>query len=381
MKNKIDALKADVEIPEVVQKAAKETFAKILAENHEQKEVVRVMSETDRKKKKGKKKWIALVAVAALAVGALSVSAGTNFAWFSSVEEEMFISEAKKDAMEKYGLGIALDEAVTQNGVTVTVEQAISDSKYFFVVLGIEGMDYSTGDQWLTFEEWNIDIVGGNIHENMGGQYLGVDKDSGKMLYLFEGYNRGVDLVGSTMNMSLTDITNNRRLTEEEMAEKPEGSFGNEVIEKVEGTWEFSFVLNGGGQELSYELNAQTGNPDITLSNVTITPLSIEMSTVHADPEQMLKDWDDPNGKDYNTGFYGFLMKDGSIVDAGAGAGGGNFNKSRTGRDEFSGFGTIVDLYEIEAILFHEVTDQPWSLSHPDPTVEDFIVVTLPAEK
>ncbi|MBQ8663172.1 MAG: DUF4179 domain-containing protein [Eubacterium sp.] len=379
MKDKIDILKSEVEISDVVMSATKETFAKILEEG-KQKENEKIQAMPAVRKRNGfKKRWIALVAVAALAVGVLSVGAGTNFNWFAPVEDEMFISESQKEALEKYGLGTTLQDAVTQNGVTVSVEQVICDSNYYFVVLGIEGVEYPTGDQWLSFEEWDIDIVGGDIHRGTYGQYLGVDEETGKMLYLWEGDMKNIDIVGKTMRVNMKDVQISRWFTEEEMAEKAEGSAPTEIINEVEGEWYFEFVLNGGSQELAYELSGPTGNPDITLDSVVITPLSIKMSSTHADPEQMLADWDDPeDGGDYYVGYYGFLMSDGTIIQASAGSGSGTFNKSRTGRDEFYGFGTIVDLYEIDSILFIEEGDAWDVYNKENPTVEDFVVVPLP---
>lgn len=377
MKNKIEVLKQDVVIPDIVRTKLDDAYDQILRE----------AAAPDNSggafmaKAKMKKRWIAIAAVAVLAVGSLTVGAAAHFNWFSPVEEELQITEAKKDALEKTNAGTMVEQSVTQNGVTVAVEQSISDANYFFAIISVEGITAPVDKQWLAFEESNISISGAT-HVNSYGQYIGVDQETGKMLYLWEGDIVDGDATEKMMSIHLENTIVCRPYTEEELEYQVETQQEvDNVLHRVDGVWEFSFAMDGSTDVLSYDISSPTGNPDIALEHVVITPLSIERSTQHVDPERMKKEWDDPkNGGTYEDGFYGFLMKDGTIYNASMGSGRGNFNEMLTGRIELMGFGTIIDVYQIEAMLFDDLTDDisVWDIENP--TANDFVVVPLPTE-
>ena len=385
MKNKIDILKQEVEISDVVMNATEETFAKILKENKKVKEVRFEMTEAKRKKKFGKK-WVAIAAVAVLAAGSLTAAAGAHFNWFSPVEEEMYITDAQKDALEKFALGTEVGDSETHNGVTITLEQIICDEHYFFAVLSVEGMDYPEAEQWIGFKEWDVDITCVGINRGTYGQYLGVDEETGKMLYLYEGDVREDNIVGQTMTITLNTPQIYRPHTEEELSfdEEP-GPIIDNSVKSYEGEWTLTAVLEGSQEKIEVTFDsAPTGNPYITLDSVILSPLSIERATTHSDPEKMIADWDDPdNGGEYNDGFYGFLMEDGTIQRGTGGSGSGSFNKSMTGRIDKGGYGTIVDIDQIEALLFIDVTDtaklmEIWDKADAgNATTDDFVVVPL----
>lgn len=360
-KEKMDILKEDIIIPDVVTDALESAYAKILEETAAPEQNGKVVAMKKKDRPGFKKKWIAVALVAVLAVGTLSVSAATDFKWYGLIKEAMFMTDAKEDAVEKYDMASVVGQSVTDNGVTITVEQTVCDADNFFVVLSIEGVEApASAEESIVFEHFNI-----SSSQNYGGEYFGVDEETGKLLYLWQGSLMGTNNLGTTLTMELGNLM--------------KCNYKLEELWRVDGTWNFQIPIEGSAAEVVKELHAPTGNPEIMLEKVTLTPLSIEYETSYNDPEQMREWWDDPNQPDEATsdGFYGFLMKDGTIESAYYGGMNSSAHPGFTGRTTNQSYGTVIDLDQIEALLFDNKTDDVIPGLHDEPTLEDFVVVPL----
>lgn len=353
MKHKVDILKGEVKISDVVMNATEETFAKILEEGKQKEnEKIQVMPAV-RKRNGFKKRWIAVAAVAALLVGTLSVGAASGFSWYEKIAEAMFVSDTEKNAVEKYGLGSEASLAVTDKGVTIAVEQTVFDSRAFFVVLSIDGVEAPTeANAAITFWEFNILTVPNAENYNNGGEYIGIDAETGKALYLLEG---SLPVDGNMLILELGEMN-----AEEFIASADGESYIHNELWRVDGNWRFEIPIEYNTVAIEGVYSDKPICSGVELLRVRMSPLAIEMEW---------SDWRATNE------FYGFLMKDGTIKDASHG-GTLNGDAQCDGVTTQYNYGTIVNIEEVEAILmFGAETD---NFDRDNPTIDDFIVVPLP---
>lgn len=350
MKREIrDIIENDVVIPDIVLQAKEEAFAKI-PDTDASKEMtdVALVKKTG---KRFKKKWVVVAMVAVLAVGTLSVGATSGFSWYEKIQEAMFITDSEKNTVDKYGLGSEPNLAVTDKGVTVAVEQTIFDSRAFFVVLSIDGVEAPTKENSaITFWDFDISTIPNAEFYNYGGEYIGVDAETGKVLYLWEG-SLPVDA-----NMLILDLG---EMNAEEPADDAEGIILNELW-RVDGNWRLEIPVEYNNVAIEGVYTDKPIYSGAELLRVRMTPLAIEM------------EWSERIALNV---FYGFLMKDGTINRA---SHGGTLTGDAQcgGVTEQTNYGTVVNIEEVEAILMYDVETE--NIDYDNPTVDDFIVVPLP---
>lgn len=355
MKREIrDIIEQDVVIPDIVLQAKEEAYANLPDNVESVAEDTKEIAGKRTRRKFGKK-WVAIAAVAVLVVGTMSAGATSGFSWYEKIQEAMFITDSEKNTVDKYGLGSEPKIVAKDKGVTITAEQTVFDSKAFFVVLSIDGVEVPTEEnEAITF--WDFSITGNNGEKsvNYGGSYLGMDEETGKALYLWKGsLPEGAD----TLIVELGEMN----AEEPAVPDDGESIILNELW-RVDGNWKLEIPVEYVEHEIAFNLREVTGKAGAPLGDVLITPLSIECQATYA------------------GGFYGFLMKDGSIkpADFGGGGMGASTDEDFYGWKIWQNFGTVVDIDQIEAILFVDITDDLETIDFDNPTVDDFIVVPLP---
>lgn len=351
----LNVIENDVEIPEIVLKATEKAFAQIPddAPAHTKGTVVTL----NERKPKFKKRWIALVAVAILVIGTLSVGATNGFKWHPQLAEELFVTDAEKDVAEKYNLENTQNMSVTDKGVTITVEQTLSDSEVFYVVLSVEGKaEPQSAHQFITFKDFLVTSKDGVKSKNYGGSYMGTDVETGKMLYLWEGLLPESETAKDTLVLELGNLANM------ELEENPEDNgYDFNEIWSVDGQWNFEIPLEGGTIEMDYVYSNKPVYSGVELLRAKVTPLALEL------------EWSEPSGINE---FYGYLMSDGSVKSASHGGIG-------PGEPQFGGvvttyqYSTIVDVEQVEAILLWDMEKEP-DAREKSQSAEDFIVIPLP---
>lgn len=137
----IKILQEPVDIPDIVQERAQEAFAAIHQETQRQNR-----PEVPAGRRKSKKRlWLAAAAAAAL-VGTVSVGAAVYQRWWSKGLEETFhVSEEQMQEMDGNGTSSAINQAVTDQGVTITAVQSIVDNYYAHLAFKVEGFDLPEG--------------------------------------------------------------------------------------------------------------------------------------------------------------------------------------------------------------------------------------------
>ena len=374
-REKIDVLKDEVKIPDIVMEAAEDAFSQIAREASGTDKMGIASkcqkNDTDKfsfakknnkeiempiKKKSGfKKKWVAAAMVAVLAVATLTVGAATDFQWFKAYTEALEISEEDKALIEKYSMGDSIDQSVTDNDITITLEEYICDRNAAYVIYSIEGIDAPTEGQTLR-------LGGDGTHAgrvvNKSMQYLGQDADTGKLLYMES------ILTSATGNMASGYMFSNFtsvEIWEDTMAART-------ASWSAEGEWNFKVQLAENTAVTNYTAEFSLQGKDAVLKEVTLSPISIKY-TVEYDGDYYYgaresKDWDA-----YEVDCYGFKMKDGSIEAIM----GGGYGQNRLVSTSGCHFGKVINVEQIESLLFRNNTYD----ASDDITLEDFVEVPL----
>ena len=123
MKDVLDTLKKDVEIPDVVNKKADEAFKKIYAEceSGENKKTENIQP------KRYHTKRITVLAAAVVALCAVTAAAAV-VRWSHSLSDGLQASEEQMKQLESNGMNTFVEQPCTVNGVTVTAVQSITDN-------------------------------------------------------------------------------------------------------------------------------------------------------------------------------------------------------------------------------------------------------------
>ncbi|MGN0495739.1 MAG: DUF4179 domain-containing protein, partial [Lachnospiraceae bacterium] len=137
----IEQLKKEVDIPEIVKNRADETFNKIKNENGE------VIQMPNKKLFRRMNKAAACAVIGILTCGVISVGATAYYKWNKGLEEYYQVEEEDKTQIEESGLADFPDLSVTDQGVTVTLEESVVDNYYAYVTLKVEGYDVPEGMQ------------------------------------------------------------------------------------------------------------------------------------------------------------------------------------------------------------------------------------------
>ena len=352
----IDILKDEVVIPEVVTNAAEDAFAKILCDTARAEQN---STEVALMKKPGtglKKRWIAIAIVAVLAVGTLTVGAATNFQWFHLMTEELKISENEKAMIEKYNMGANIAQSVTDNGITITLEEYICDRRAAYVIYSIEGIDAPKEGQWL--------VLGGEGSHagntvNRSGKYLGKDTETGKLLYMesiLTSSNGRMDSGYMFANFTSVEIGEEQSL---------------ETVWSKEGQWDFKVKLEENTSVREYQAADITiGNDDILLKSVTVSPVSIEYVTAYSKEYYDKACADEENRNSYRADCYGYKMKDGTIEEISGGGSSGGMGLTVTATFHYA---HIIDIDQAESLLFRGDAFN----SDDGITSEDFIEIPL----
>lgn len=360
-REKIDILREEIKIPEVVVDAAEDAFAQIAQEvsMSQKSEVTKV------KRKPGfKKKWFAIAMVAVLAIGTLSVGAATNFQWFKAYTDVLEISEEEKALIEKYSMGAGVGQSVTDNDITITLEEYICDRRAAFIIFSIEGIDAPAEGQ-------RLHLGGDGSHAghvtNGSSKYLGQDPDTGKLLYMESILTSSTgQMVSGYMFANFTSV----EIWEEEGIYEP-------ILSK-EGQWDFKVKLEETKGTKTYTTDTPVKGEDASLKEVTISPISMEYvveysSDYYYSVVEAEKENDDIIWMDYVVDFYGFMMKDGSI-ERPSGGGGSQWRMIATSE---CSFGKVIDVEQIESLLFFSEDYN----SDDGVTAEDFVEVPLTSLK
>lgn len=298
----MSVLQSDIVIPEIVQKKADMAFRKIRESN-----AINNENATGRPKnvtvKKGsrrhmKKRGIAIfIAAAVLALGSITVLAAYQN-WNKSLSEEFRISEEQKEELQEEGAVAFAMQSQTQNGVTVTACQSITDNYFAHLSFRVEGYDLPKDAQGNyaepCFEHINIKVDGGTDYNMSASFYNGlVTGPDGRAVYA-DGSPIDYDAPGS-LERFVQDDGSLEYLITLSSAKGEKGYFLNKEVSvefenlgtvskaeylrehEVAGKWSFQWNLQGTDNRKEYTPDEPLGDTGATVIKAEISPISMHV--------------------------------------------------------------------------------------------------------
>ena len=119
-RTKIEILREEITIPQIVQQKADSAYAMLREQNH----------------KAGKtrmKKTLPLVAVAVMLAAGAFAAAGTK--WNAGISGKWQVEEPQKESLQEEGAVSFAMQSQTMNGVTITADQTEEEEQYYTEVL------------------------------------------------------------------------------------------------------------------------------------------------------------------------------------------------------------------------------------------------------
>lgn len=343
--DRLDVLKKDVVIPEIVRIKADEAFDKIKAETAENK-----------RKSLRKRKRTVFIAVAAAAV--LSVSAAAAYMnWSRGIDGMLNTDETQKGTAVQTGLADFPGVSAENGGVKITTQQSIVDNNYALISLKVDGVRIERGEE-PRFENITLTVGGETVgyESGFGGSFTGGgDSDSavgedGSMEYMIMiSANYEGQLVDKNAHIELENFGIYKDKTT--------------LLKSVEGKWEMDWTLKGNESIYKAEIDKPVGNSGLTVKSVEISPISIK--AVYDCPKQITYETvvDGATGEEETVESYlhpaelvGVGLKDGTLLtDITQGMGEAGYINDNEFAEKFA-VNTILDADKIETVLIADLT-------------------------
>ncbi|MDE6606534.1 MAG: DUF4179 domain-containing protein [Lachnospiraceae bacterium] len=387
--NTIENLQREIVIPEIVQQKANLAFAQIKNEYaHTYRKPV--------KRIKRKAVW-ASISAAALMLGAMSVYATTYFHWGGGIEEHLHAAESQKQFLEEKQIASPVYSSVTDNGITVTMLQTITDNRFTYLSFKVEGYEPEEGIQ-PAFEYKTIEIDGDHSFSIFMSEFSdGLRLDENRNFTYLDGSPAKENLDGSIISKYIAEDGSMEYMMllmsvndSESLIGKPVhlefhnlGSVKHaEFSPELEGSWVFDFTLGGSDEVRSCELSEILGNSGSTVIEAEISPISLHVA-YHMPLQEVPIDGVDENGNAIQSSTFkeapkltGVRLKDGTMLTEITGGGGSEGYSDGNNDIYHADYATncIIDPTQVDALLFiKSIPDGDTPL-----TEENLYIVPLP---
>lgn len=362
----IELLQKDIAIPEIVQRKANLALEQIKKEGGE-KQVYNI----------GKKKWrtvgIAAAAITAL-LGTMTVCAAVYFQWGKGLEEHLNANKQQKEFLEEQEIAAPVNNSITENGITITAQQSIVDSRFAHFSFKIEGYQAEEGVQ-PDFENIVVKIDGKAAYSMMEGSFFnGLRLDENKQFFYMDGTPAKENSDGSVVeqytaadgSMEYILFLANDEADGNWIGKTLNLEFHNlGSVEKavyspdIEGTWVLEFPLKGSDAVRHCTLSEPLGDSGAIVIEAEISPISLyaaydmPMRTIEIDGV-------DENGQPIKSSTFaeapqlsGVRLKDGTLL-AGITSGGSEGYGTENTEIYKAAFATdhIIDPAQVDALLF-----------------------------
>lgn len=375
-------LQSDIVIPEIVQQKANMAFDQIRQAEPKIK--------NRRKPRMRKRGMTALIAAAVLALGGVTVFAAYRN-WSKGLSDSLRISQEQKEELEEESAVAFAMQSETQNGVTVTAQQSITDNYFAHLSFRVEGYDLPKDAQGNydepCFENINITVDGGTDYNMLGASFYDglVTGPEGRVVYA-DGSPIDYDAPGSFARYVQEDgsleylitLYNGKKgyfLNKEVCVELENlGTVSKALYEReheVRGTWNFRWNLQGTDSTKEYHLNEPLGDTGATMVYAEISPISMHVEHYFPYQERTETGFDQDGNPIESTGYVeapplaGVQLKDGTVYSylcsGGAGGYGGADNKEIY-RETYAN-DRIIDTDAVAYLLFRKEIDGLYSES------------------
>lgn len=377
--NTLDILQQEVDIPDVVQNRANQAFDKICKDGIERGGEDHIAAgnrqETRRISRLPKKRIILVAAIITLVMATVTVAAA-YLRWGKSISEGMRATEEQRVQMEESNMVTFVNQSCTDQGITITAVQSITDNYFTHLVFKVEGYEVEEGAQ-PGFETIEISVDGENDFSWGGGFYDGlVEGLDGRAVHA-DGTPVEMDENGMVIDYVMEDGSLEYHLIMAKSGDK--GFFLNKPIhveiknlgtlwkaeyyEDITGTWTFDWDLQGSATMRECEPNVPLSNDEKrgTVVKAEISPISLR---AEVDDASYL----------YPPELSGVKLKDGTLYPfLYQGPGRMDFEEDSNLHISAFAIDRIIDIDQVESLLFvksYNDDDSPM-------TEENFYVVPL----
>ena len=319
-----------------------------------------------------KKSMWPTVAVVALVIGTVSVSAATYMQWSKGLEERLQVTTEQRRKLERNQMASFVGQSVTQGNVTVTAQQCIVDNYFAHLSFKIEGYKVEDGNQ-PGFSDTNI-IVGDNANHTGGWSAS-----------FYDGLLSGAD--GTAIHADGTPLKDGEIISytmkdgsleyHVDMMSETKGAFLNQPIHvelkdlgiysgkaedvavEAEGTWSFDWVLTGSDEMKKYTLNIPLENSGATVLQAELSPISASVTYQFPRQKETEKATDE-NGEEITHTYYkeppiltGVRLKDGTIYKGISGSGiSGYISDDSDLYRNTAALERVIDVDQVESLVF-----------------------------
>ena len=378
MKEIFDKLREDVKIPEIVNKKAEDAFEKIYAECKDNTKEAEIKNIKPTKRHNLKK--MTVVVAAAVMLCAVTTAAAV-LKWSQSLSEGMQVSEDQMKNVENSGMNKFVEQSCTDNGITVTAIQSITDNYYTHIAFRVEGFEIEEGKQ-PDFEEFDITVDGKDDFGISAGFWDGIVSDNNGNLITTDGKPLAKDKDGRIVeNYVLDDGTMEYHITLFNHNEEKGKFFGKpihvelknlgtvakaEYFSGIEGNWTFDWTLAGADTTEVYEPDFMLEDTGAKVKKIEVSPISI-MVEYDFPRQETEEEYMDENGKVGMVTMFGeppfakgVKLKDGTVIKyLYSGPGGGGYEDENSDAYSFLlASDRVIDVDEIESILFLKPVDE-----------------------
>lgn len=349
----------DVEIPELVVDRIEETLDTIRRDafsgwdEKPDRKGGKKINPAKRKTGRRKKRHIGAATAAAAVIICTSITAvaAVIVNWNSIVVEEFGIDIELQDELVEQGVAPAVNASVTDNGVTVSTEQALMDSRYIYLLLKVEAPEDIVLSDSIFFEEFELTLDGQEPDFSYGAGVTD-DNPTDNISYWHIWVNNvdsKSDFHDKILGIHLENLTQD--------AQKADA--GTKLID---GQWNLDWNMVYDDAETVFDVNKELPELNMTVKSIALSPISIEVRYDWA-KEEVLVDATDENGKAIISYDYaeppeavGFRMKDGSRQEIDISGPGcvGYMDENSTEYRWSYGMKRVVAVDEVEAVIFRE---------------------------
>ena len=329
----------------------RELFRETFSRMHASDDLLEEVLDMNEHGKKGKRfvKKSTVIGIAAAAMGTVAMAAAAH-QWSRGMLNHLQGTTEQMQQLEEKEMASFPELSVTDEGVTVSVQQCIVNGAWGIVDLKVSGYDLPEGKE-PNFQTADLELKDWDGSWSISGQF-----DDG---LLTDGY-RVIGKDGQGIE------------TEEDgsLVQYWQDENGDPVIP---GTWQLDFTLPGADERITYDnLQQPVGNTGAALEKIVVSPISMEIfyhlpRSVQIETgyhEEMVTEEDGTQHMESVPFTYesfeeppsvqGVRMKDGTVLmglNAGPGASGYTDQTGETWVERF-GTGKILDPENIAAVLF-----------------------------
>lgn len=355
-------LKQKVEIPELVANRIGETLGQIRQDadgGRKQRQgkkdgkVTNFIKKNKGQRKKKRHFGAVTAAAAVLICTSITAAAAVFFHWNNIVVEKFEIDEVQQERLVEEGVAHEVNASVTDQGVTISTEQALMDSKYIYLLIKIEAPEDIILPDSLFFEKFELTLDGRQPDFSYGAGVM--DENTNDNISYWEIWINNMvfaqDFQNKILGIHFENLTKN--------VEK-----ANSGTKLIDGKWDLEWNMVYEDSETVFELNKEVPEFGMTVKSIALSPISIEV----------LYDWEkkkipidamNENGEAFIAYEYveppvviAFRMKDGSRQEIGISGPGitGYIDEKTASEYRWSvGMGKVVTVSDVEAVIFSEL--------------------------